>query len=101
MKRIGKMKSEQTIGLIDLLWDHLKKDPTNSERVQTGWGNKTKEGLVECIKSLERPRQQYAQVVVCVDDGLVQSIFTDKPDSISVEVIDTTNIKDPNMKCIY
>ncbi len=32
--------------LIGMLWDYLKRDPGNKDRVRTAWGTKTKQGLV-------------------------------------------------------
>jgi hypothetical protein len=32
--------------VVEMLWDSLKRDPSNKDRVQTGWGTKTKQGLV-------------------------------------------------------
>lgn len=36
--------------LIPLLWDYLKRDPEHKDRRQTGWGTKTKQGLVASIE---------------------------------------------------
>lgn len=36
--------------LIVMLWDNLEKDPDHSDRVVTGWGTKTKEGLCASIE---------------------------------------------------
>jgi hypothetical protein len=38
--------------LIDLLWDYLKKDPEHKDRRQTGFGTKTKIGLVASINRI-------------------------------------------------
>ncbi len=35
--------------VVSLLWDYLPKDPAHDDRRQTGWGNKTKAGLTECV----------------------------------------------------
>ena len=35
--------------LIDLLWDYLKRDPEHRNRRKTGFGTKTKVGLVNSI----------------------------------------------------
>jgi len=32
--------------VVEMLWDYIKRDPSNKERVQTAWGTKTKQGLV-------------------------------------------------------
>jgi hypothetical protein len=37
--------------ILELLWDSLKRDPEHKDRRQTGWGTKTKIGL---ITSLDR-----------------------------------------------
>lgn len=39
-------------GVIDLLWDSLKRDPEHADRRQTGWGTKTKVGLIACVHRL-------------------------------------------------
>ena len=44
-----KFNKEQETCVIDLLWDSLKKDPEFKDRRQTGWGTKTKVGLIACI----------------------------------------------------
>ncbi len=36
----------------ELLWDYLPKDPDHSDRRKTGWGTKTKIGLVACIERI-------------------------------------------------
>ena len=36
--------------LLSLLWDYLLCDPEHRDRVLTGWGTKTKQGLILCIK---------------------------------------------------
>ena len=43
------MSENQKQLLFELLWDSLKKDPEHKDRRQTGWGTKTKIGLVACI----------------------------------------------------
>lgn len=40
---------KQIAAVIDLLWQSLKRDSEHADRRQTGWGTKTKEGLVHCI----------------------------------------------------
>ncbi len=35
--------------LVNLLWDSLKRDPENKDRRKTGYGTKTKVGLVNTI----------------------------------------------------
>ena len=39
----------QTQAVIDLLWDSLKRDPEHKDRRQTGWGTKTKVGLLASL----------------------------------------------------
>jgi hypothetical protein len=36
--------------IIALLWDYLKRDPEHKDRRQTGWGTKTKAGLVASVR---------------------------------------------------
>ena len=43
--------------VIDLLWDSLKRDPEHKDRRVTGWGTKTKQGLVACIERIHREGQ--------------------------------------------
>lgn len=65
MGRTRKVKARKEIvfneaqqkAVIDLLWDYLSADP-NYPRVRTGWGTKTKEGLIACIQR------------ICENDGL-------------------------------
>ncbi len=38
--------------LVELLWDYLKRDPEHKDRRQTGYGTKTKLGLVASIRSI-------------------------------------------------
>lgn len=38
--------------LIDLLWSYMKRDPDHRDRVQTGYGTKTKTGLVACVRRI-------------------------------------------------
>jgi len=44
------MTTKQEKTLVNLLWDNLKTVPFHSDRRQTAWGDKTKEGLVACIQ---------------------------------------------------
>ena len=41
---------------IELLWDYLEKDKEHKDRVVTGWGTKTEEGLVACIERITREK---------------------------------------------
>lgn len=38
--------------IIDLLWDSLKRDPEHKDRRQTGWGSKTKQGLIASLNAI-------------------------------------------------
>ena len=42
--------------IFDLLWDYLKRDPDHKDRRQTGWGTKTKVGLVACLDRIYEGR---------------------------------------------
>ena len=44
------LNSKQEAELLDLLWDYLLCDPDHRDRVLTGWGTKTKGGLLASIK---------------------------------------------------
>jgi hypothetical protein len=44
--------NEREQAIIDLLWDSLKRDPEHKDRRQTGWGTKTKTGLIACIERI-------------------------------------------------
>jgi hypothetical protein len=46
------MSDEQRKQLLELLWGYMKRDPEHIDRVQTGWGTKTQEGLVACIERI-------------------------------------------------
>lgn len=46
------MKPAQRAALLALLWDCMKKDRENPDRVQTGWGTKTQDGLIACIERI-------------------------------------------------
>ncbi len=48
------MTKKQQDAVLELLWDSMKRDPENRDRVRTGWGTKTKEGLVACIERIAR-----------------------------------------------
>jgi hypothetical protein len=43
------MSEHQKQLLFELLWDHLPKDSEHKDRRHTGWGTKTKVGLIACI----------------------------------------------------
>lgn len=45
-------ESLRAASIVGLLWDYLKRDQTHSDRRQTGWGTKTKQGLVACIERI-------------------------------------------------
>lgn len=38
--------------LIELLWESLKRDREHTDRRQTGWGTKTKLGLIACVERI-------------------------------------------------
>lgn len=42
-------KQKQQDAVIELLWDSLKRDPEHKDRRKTGYGTKTKEGLIACL----------------------------------------------------
>lgn len=46
------MSAEQENQLVELLWNYMKRDPEHKDRVRTGWGTKTKIGLVACISRI-------------------------------------------------
>ena len=35
--------------IMELLWESLKRVPGHPDRRQTGWGTKTKQGMIACI----------------------------------------------------
>ena len=45
-----KFSKDQTQAALELLWDHLPKDREHKDRRQTGWGTKTKIGLIACLE---------------------------------------------------
>ena len=47
-----KFTEAQEKAILDLLWDNMKRDPEHLDRVRTGWGTKTKQGLVACIQRI-------------------------------------------------
>ena len=56
--------------VIDLLWDYLKPDPEHEDRVQTGFGTKTRLGLIACV---ERIAREGKEEVIC-DCGRTVSV---------------------------
>jgi hypothetical protein len=42
-------EAERHEAIVQLLWESLKRDPEHKDRRQTGWGTKTKQGLVACL----------------------------------------------------
>lgn len=38
--------------LLEFLWNFMKRDPIHKDRVLTGWGSKTRQGLVASIESI-------------------------------------------------
>lgn len=47
----GRFTDYQQSELLELLWGSLKKEP-GYDRVHTGFGTKTKTGLLNCIESI-------------------------------------------------
>lgn len=41
--------TNKEVEVFELLWDSLKRDPEHKDRRQTGWGTKTKVGLMACL----------------------------------------------------
>ena len=54
------MSEAQVNAVIELLWDYMKRDPEHRDRVQTGWGTKTREGLVACVQRAVTPARRKA-----------------------------------------
>jgi hypothetical protein len=48
------MTPEQKQALIDLLWSSMRRDKEHRDRVQTGWGTKTQDGLIACIERITK-----------------------------------------------
>ena len=46
------MTADQKTQLLGLLWASMKRDPDHKDRVQTGWGTKTQDGLAACIERI-------------------------------------------------
>ena len=46
------MDEKQRAQIIHLLWSSMKRDPEHKDRVQTGYGTKTQEGLIACIEGV-------------------------------------------------
>lgn len=46
------MTDLQRSDLLALLWDYMKRDPEHKDRVRTGWGTKTQDGLVASIERI-------------------------------------------------
>jgi hypothetical protein len=45
----AEFENAKMLRVVELLWDSLKRDPEHKDRRQTGWGTKTKVGLVACL----------------------------------------------------
>jgi hypothetical protein len=43
------LTDSQMAAVIDLLWDSLRRDREHKDRRMTGWGSKTKVGLLACL----------------------------------------------------
>lgn len=46
---IAGLNPKQQNDLLELLWDSMHRDKGSIGRVRTGWGTKTREGLLRCI----------------------------------------------------
>jgi hypothetical protein len=46
------MTEKQQQEIIDLLWDYMRRDKGSKDRVHTGWGTKTKQGLIASISRI-------------------------------------------------
>lgn len=51
------MEEERGNQIIELLWDYMKKDRMYIDRVHTGWGTKTKVGLLNCIDRIMEEKE--------------------------------------------
>lgn len=54
--------------IIALLWDSLKRDPEHKDRRQTGWGSKTKQGLIASLNTIYGKSYE-ARTQAVVTDG--------------------------------
>jgi hypothetical protein len=43
-------EGKQAAAIIDLLWDYMRRDPEHTDRVRTGFGTKTQQGLVASVR---------------------------------------------------
>lgn len=48
------MTKAQQDAIIALLWESLKRDSEHKDRRQTGWGTKTKQGLIACVERIAK-----------------------------------------------
>lgn len=46
------MTERQKEELLELLWDCMRRSPDHPDRVVTGWGTKTQEGLIASIERI-------------------------------------------------
>ena len=46
--------TQAELDVLDALWDYLPKIPEFPDRRMTGWGSKTKQGLILTVKRLGR-----------------------------------------------
>lgn len=46
------MTEAQKKMVLELLWDSLRRDAHHTDRVHTGWGTKTQDGLIACIQNI-------------------------------------------------
>lgn len=53
----GKLSEKQQGELLDVFWDYMKRDP-GYDRVKTGWGTKTKTGLLYVIERIVLDKEE-------------------------------------------
>lgn len=58
---IDGLDAHQQEQLLGLLWESMKRDPEHKDRVRTGWGTKTKEGLLRSINAIFK--EHYGQKI--------------------------------------
>ena len=57
MKRNAPMTQGFIDKVADFLWENMERDPENADRVRTGWGTKTKQGLAACVLRIVEEEQ--------------------------------------------
>lgn len=63
------MDLTQKDALLELLWNSLKPVEGQPDQRQTGWGTKTKIGLLACIERLESEAQERSSRALCAMVG--------------------------------